>query len=113
MTQLELREQTLELSDEDLDRLLGALARLDLLDAEAVAGQIAALRLAEGVIRLTPTEAELAALVSALSALGADAPPLGPALVRLASICADRGLPGDSGREPGEALTRGQRAAGV
>jgi hypothetical protein len=107
--QLELREQTLYLSDEDLDRLLEALARLDLRDAEGLAGQIAALRLADGVIRLTPTEAEITALVSAL----ADARPLGPALMRLASICTDNGIPGESGRELGEALFRGQRGAGV
>jgi hypothetical protein len=110
--QLELREQTLYLSDEDLDRLLEALARLDLRDAEAVAGQIAALRLADGVIRLTPTEAEITALVSALSAL-AGARPLGPALVRLAPICTDNGIPDESGRELGGALFRAQRGAGV
>jgi hypothetical protein len=90
--QLALREQALYLSDEDLGRLLDALARLEARDAEAVAGQIAALRLADGVIRLTPTEAEIAALVSGLSLLAADARPLGPALMRLASICTENGV---------------------
>jgi hypothetical protein len=112
-TPFELSEQALCLSDEDLDRLLKSLAQLDLRDAEAVAGQIAALRLAGGVIGLTPTEAEIAALVSALSVLAADARPLGPALMRLASICTDNGIHSESGSELGEALTRGQRAAGV
>jgi hypothetical protein len=111
--QLELSEQALCLSDEDLDRLLESLARLDLRDAEAVAGQIAALRLAGGVIRLTPTEAEIAALVSALSVLAADARPLGPALTRLASICIDNGIHSEPDRELREALARGKRAAGV
>jgi hypothetical protein len=109
--QFELCEQALCLSDEDLDRLLAAFARLDLRDAEAVAGQIAALRLAGGAIRLTPTEAEIAALVSALSALAADERPLGPALMRLASICTDKGIAGESGRELEEVLTSGKRGA--
>ena len=50
---------------------------------------IRSLRLADGVIHLTPTEAEIAALESALAALAAEGRPLGPALLRLASICAD------------------------
>ena len=111
--QFELCEQALSLGDEDLDRLLGALARLDLRDAEAVAGQIAALRLAGGAIRLTPTEAEIAALVSALSVLAADDLPLGPALMRLASICTDEGIAGESARELEEVLTSGKRGARV
>jgi hypothetical protein len=87
--QLVVREEVLSLRGEELGRLLEALARLDLRDAEAVADDIAALRLAGGVIRLTPTEAELAALERALAALAAEARPLGPALRRLASVCAD------------------------
>ena len=76
---------------EELGRLLDALVLLDLREAEAVAGQIAALRLAGGVIALTPTEAEIGALELALAALAVDARPLGPALSHLASICADDG----------------------
>jgi hypothetical protein len=111
--QLDLREQALSLSDEDLDRLLDALARLDLRDAEAIADQIAALRLVDGVIDLTPTEAEIAALESALAALAADARPLGPGLTRLAEISADHEIPGASGVEVGQAVTSDQRHTGV
>jgi hypothetical protein len=87
-TQLVVREEVLSVPDDELDRLLEALARLDLRDAEAVADEIAALRLAGGSIRLTPTEAELAALELALVALAAEPRPLGPTLRRLASVCA-------------------------
>jgi len=89
--QLVVREEVLDLRGEELDRLLEALARLDLRDADAVADDIAALRLAGGVIRLTPTEAELAALARALAALAAEVRPLGPRLRRLASVCAGDG----------------------
>jgi len=87
--QVALREQVVCVGDEELGRLLEALARLELRGAGAVADQIAALRLAGGVIRLTPTETEIAALELALAALAAQARALGPALSRLASICAD------------------------
>jgi hypothetical protein len=97
MRQLTLREDVLSVDDEELARLLDALDQLDLRDAEAVAGQIAALRLAGGVIGLMPTEAEIAALELALAALAAEARPLGPALSRLASICADED-PSSEGR---------------
>ncbi len=94
---LALREETLSVGDEELDRLLEALARLDLRDADAVAGQIAALRLADGTIHLTPTEAEISALELALMTLAAEARPLGPGLARLASVCA---YEDPSGRAP-------------
>ena len=87
--QVALREEVLCVGDEELGRLLEALAQLELRGAEAVADQIAALRLAGGVIRLTPTETEIAALELALAALAAEVRALGPALSRLASICAD------------------------
>jgi ABC-type transport system involved in cytochrome c biogenesis ATPase subunit len=86
---LAVGEDVLPLDDEELGRLVEALAGLDLHEAEAVADQIAALRLAGGVICLTPTEAEIAALELALEALMDEARPLGPALSRLASICAE------------------------
>lgn len=85
---LALREDVLCVDDEELGQLLEALRRLDLGDAEAVADQIAALRLAGGVIHLMPTEAEIGALELALAVLAAEARPLGPGLSRLASICA-------------------------
>ncbi len=87
-TQLTVRDEVFRLRDDELDRLLEALAALGQGDAWAVAEQIAALRLAGGAIRLTPTEAELAAIGSAL-ALAEEARPVGPELLRLASICAD------------------------
>lgn len=88
-TQLAVREEVLSLRADELGRLLEALVRLDLRDADAVGDQITALRLAGGVIRLIPTEAELAALELALATLAAEARPLGPTLLRLASICGD------------------------
>jgi hypothetical protein len=91
---LALREDVFCVYDEELGRLLEALARLDLRHAEAVADQIAALRLAGGVIGLMPTEAEIGALELALAVLAGEARPLGPALSRLASICADEDLSG-------------------
>jgi len=95
--QLALREDVLSMGDEELDRLLEALARLDARDAETVAGQIAALRLAGGVIGLLPTEAEIGALALALAALEAEERPLGSGLSRLACICADEDPPGMEG----------------
>jgi len=78
----------LSLRGDELGRLLEALVRLDSREADAVAEQIAALRLAGGVIRLTPTEAELAVLELGLAALAED-PPLGGELMRLAARRAD------------------------
>jgi hypothetical protein len=95
--QLVLCEETLSVDDEELRRLLGALARLDLRDADAVADQISALRLADGAIRLVPTEGEISALELALAALAGEERPLGPVLARLASICVEAGSP-DEGR---------------
>lgn len=71
------------LSDELLDGLLHALARLDSRGAETVREEIAALRLAGGEIRLVPSEVELAALTTA-------ARQLAPALSDLEFLCADR-----------------------
>ena len=82
-----MRGEVLSVGNAELDRLLEALGRLDVRAAEAVAEHIAALRLAGGEIRLTPTEGEIAALGSALSTLAAEAPGLGPGLARLASVC--------------------------
>lgn len=96
--QLVVREELLDLPAAELDRLLDALAQLDLRGAEAVGEQITALRLAGGVIVLTPTEAELAALEGALAALAEEPERLGPALLRLAGLCADH--------DPGEVLRR-------
>lgn len=81
-TRIALRGEALSLDDAEIGRLLGALAELDLAGAEAVADQIAALRLAGGEIRLTPTEAEIAALELALAALAAETL-LGPGSSRL------------------------------
>ncbi len=84
------------LSGDELDRLLRALAGLELRGAESLAEQIAALRLAGGTIDLTPTEAELDALRLALEAPG-DPQDTGPALVRLAALCRDGGSPSGFG----------------
>jgi hypothetical protein len=84
------------LEDEEVGLLIETLARLDVRDGEALADQIAALRLAGGEIRLAPTEAEIAALNSALSVLVAEAQPFGPALGRLASMCAVDGATGET-----------------
>lgn len=93
---LALREDVLSVGDEELDRLVEALSRLELRDAEAVAEQIAALRLAGGVIGLMPTEAEIGALELALALLAAEARPLGSALSRLAAVCAGEDPSGEA-----------------
>lgn len=88
--QVALGDELLALSSGELEQVLAGLRRLDTRDAATVAEQIAALRLAGGVIRLTPTEAELAALRHAL----AEVPqPLSAVLRELARLCA---------REPAE-----------
>ena len=48
--------------DEELDRLLAALAALDVPAAASLRDEIVALRLAGGPVQLRPTEAELEAL---------------------------------------------------
>jgi hypothetical protein len=68
----------------ELELLLASLRRLDSRDAATVAEQIAALRLAGGVIGLTPTEAEHAALRQALAE---ERQPLTAVLLRLACLC--------------------------
>jgi hypothetical protein len=88
MSQLTLREEAVPVRGDELERLLDALARLGQRDADAVAEQITALRLVGGVIHLTPTEAELAALGLALAALAEDGGSFGPSLQRLADDCA-------------------------
>jgi hypothetical protein len=70
----------------DLDRLLAALGGLGLQPAATVRDDIAALRLAGGVIDLLPTEAELSAVWLALAA-AAELAPLGPALLQLQTLC--------------------------
>lgn len=88
-SQLTLRNEAVEVRGDELERLLDALSRLRQRDADTVAEQITALRLVGGVIRLMPTEAELAALALALAALAEDSRPFGPSLQRLAADCAD------------------------
>jgi hypothetical protein len=87
-SQLTVRHEVVPVRGDELERLLEALARLGQRDADAVAEQITALRLVGGVIRLTPTEAELAALELALAALAEDGRSFGPSLQRLAADCA-------------------------
>lgn len=88
-TRLTVRAEAVPVRDDELQRLLNALARLGQRDADAVAEQITALRLVGGLIHLTPTEAELATLKLALAALAEDSRPFGPNLRRLAADCAD------------------------
>jgi len=73
---------------DELDRLVDALARLDLREAESIGEQITALRLLGGAIHLTPTEAELAAIQLALAVLAEQTQPLSLAFLRLAHLCA-------------------------
>jgi hypothetical protein len=87
-SRLTVREDAVAMRGDELEQLLDALARLGQRDADAVAEQITALRLAGAVIRLTPTEAELAALTLALAALAEDGRSPGPSLQRLAADCA-------------------------
>ena len=65
--QLTMGGRMLSLSGEQLDELLVALAQLDGADARSVGEEIAALRVAGGVIRLTPTTAELSAVERAMA----------------------------------------------
>jgi hypothetical protein len=87
-TRVALAGKLIALSSDELDRLLLALAGLELRAAEPLAEQIAALRLAGGTIDLMPTEAGLAALRLALAALGERGEPI-PGLARLAASCGD------------------------
>ncbi len=82
-----LGDETVLLGSEELDRLLQRLALLDLPAAAGVADDIEALRLAGGPIRLLPTEAELAALRLAITAIAHVAAPLPPSLLRLRALC--------------------------
>ncbi len=79
--------ETVVLAREELDRLLQRLALLDLPAAAGVADDIEALRLAGGPIRLLPTEAELAALRLAVTAIALAAAPLPPPLLRVQALC--------------------------
>lgn len=83
--QLALGEELLTLSPRELEQVLAGLRRLETRDAATVAEQIAALRLAGGVIRLTPTEAELTALGHALAE---ETQPLSDVLLQLTGLCA-------------------------
>jgi hypothetical protein len=66
--QIALGEDILAVSGSELERLLASLRRLESRDAATLVEEIEALRLAGGAIRLTPTDAELAALRHALAA---------------------------------------------
>ena len=85
-TRIALGDQVIALSTGELDRLLTGLGWLDLRGAATVGEQIVALRLVDGVIRMTLTKGELAAVALALAE---EAEPLGPALLGLARLCAD------------------------
>jgi hypothetical protein len=85
-TSLTIRDELLLLRADELDRLVEALGALGGNHAGAVAEQIMALRLAGGSIRLMPTEAEIAAMGSAL-ALADEGRPVGSELLRLSSVC--------------------------
>jgi hypothetical protein len=91
-TSLAIRDEVLLLRADELDRLVEALGALGGNDAGAVAEQIRALRLAGGSIRLTPTEAEIAAMGSAL-ALAEEGRSVGSELRRLCSVCAGPARP--------------------
>jgi hypothetical protein len=92
-TKVAVRGGNVALSDDLLDGLLRALARLDSTSAGTVREQIAALRLAGGEIRLVPTEAELASVRLALASLATASRPLAPALSELATLCSHDGVP--------------------
>jgi hypothetical protein len=82
--------QTVLLDREELERLLQRLALLDLPAAAGVADDIEALRLAGGPIRLLPTEAELAALRLAITAIAHAEGPMPASLLRLRAVCEPR-----------------------
>jgi hypothetical protein len=84
--ELLIGDEAVSLGSDELDRLLEALAPLDLHEAASVAEDITALRLAGGAIRLLPTQAELEAVRLALVA-DEEREPLGPGLLRLAGLC--------------------------
>jgi hypothetical protein len=97
-TALVLGEEIISLGSGKFERLLRALLGLGQRDAAVVREQIMALRLLGGVIRLTPTEAELAALEVVLAGLADDEPQLGSELKRLTAGGADEMLAaGESG----------------
>jgi hypothetical protein len=72
-TTLAVGEEIVSLRPDELERLLEALARLKQRDADAVREQIGALRLLGSTIRLSPAEAQLSTLKTALASL-ADEP---------------------------------------
>lgn len=88
-TALAVGEEIISLRGGQLDRLLKALVGLRQGDADAVREQIMALRLIGGVIRLAPTEAQLAVLEVALAGLADDGPKPGAKLLRLTADRAD------------------------
>jgi hypothetical protein len=85
-TRIALGDQVIALSAGELDPPLMGLGWPDIRGAATVGEQIVALRLADGVIRMTLTKGELAAVALALAD---EAEPLGPALLGLARLCAD------------------------
>jgi hypothetical protein len=87
------------LTDDLLDVLLHALARLDSTGAETIREQIAALRLAGGEIRLVPTESELTSVRLALASLTTASRPLAPALSELETLCSHDRAPAAGERQ--------------
>jgi hypothetical protein len=85
---LEVGLESVVLQPAELDRLIGALGRVEADGADAVREQIAALRLVGRVIDLSPTESELEALRLALAVLVDDEEALSETLLALVEICA-------------------------
>jgi hypothetical protein len=87
-TEITIGRGTVALRQDELDRLLKALATLATKAAGDIADEIAALRVAGVRIHLMPTEAELQALKAAIAASvpkGQNAP---SSLQRLKELCA-------------------------
>jgi hypothetical protein len=87
-TEITIGRGTVALRQDELDRLLKALATLATKAAGDIADEIAALRVAGVRIHLMPTEAELEALKAAIAASvpkGQNAP---SSLQRLKELCA-------------------------
>lgn len=91
LTRIALGRDVACLSDDELDRLLAALAGRDCRDAAAVAEQIAALRVAGGTIVLMPTEAEADALRRTVEDLADGRDEDDGGLAALATACAESG----------------------
>src|SRR5690349_20642897 len=94
--QLALGEEIISLGGCELDRLLESLTRFRQHDADSLREEIRALRLG-GMIRLLPTEAELASSEVALDGLAADDPPPRPQSRRNAGRADDLMTAGEPG----------------